>query len=48
MHIEPVSLRRIESAKAKPTLGTLVSIAAAFRLSLIELLQGRESGEGVD
>jgi transcriptional regulator with XRE-family HTH domain len=39
MRIEPVSLRRIEAARANPTLGTLVSIAAAFRMSLLELLQ---------
>jgi transcriptional regulator with XRE-family HTH domain len=43
MRIEPMSLRRIESRRANPTLGTLVSVAAAFRLSLVELLHGADS-----
>ena len=43
MRIEPMSLRRIEAGKANPTLGTLVSMASAFRLTLVELLQGADS-----
>jgi transcriptional regulator with XRE-family HTH domain len=43
MRIEPMSLRRIEAGKANPTFGTLVSIASAFRLTLVELLQGADS-----
>ena len=39
MSIEPVSLRRLEAGKTNPTLGTLLSIAAAFRVSVVELLK---------
>jgi len=42
MRIEPMSLRRIEAGKANPTFGTLVSVASAFRLTLVELLQGAD------
>jgi transcriptional regulator with XRE-family HTH domain len=43
MRIEPMSLRRIEAGKANPTFGTLVSMASAFRMTLVELLQGANS-----
>jgi transcriptional regulator with XRE-family HTH domain len=38
MNVEPYSLRRLEAGKANPTLGTLLSVAAAFRIALTDLL----------
>jgi transcriptional regulator with XRE-family HTH domain len=38
MNVEPVSLRRIEAGTTNPTFGTLLSIAAAYRMKITELL----------
>lgn len=37
--VEPAHVRRIEAAKANPTLAVLLSIAQAFSLTLSELLE---------
>lgn len=36
--VEPMSVWRLETGEANPTLATLVSIAAALKMSLSELL----------
>ena len=43
MNIEPVSLRRIEAGTTNPTYGTLLSIAAAYRITIVELLGDGEA-----
>lgn len=38
MGVEPAHVRRIETGVANPSLAVLVSVAAAFKLSVAELL----------
>jgi transcriptional regulator with XRE-family HTH domain len=40
--VEPAHVRRIEGARANPSLAVLVSLARAFRLSVSELLDAAD------
>ena len=44
--VEPAQIRRIESARANPSLAVLVSVAAAFGLAVSELLVGAKQDSG--
>ena len=43
--IEPAHVRRIESGSANPSLAVLTSVAAAFGLSVSELLSAKDAAK---